>query len=75
MTHIKIVQDQQVFFSWEVLYFSFLGHKIILEKENWNYLEIPLINNWEIYKNWKLRYKYKKSYLNFNPELYKISTD
>jgi len=65
MTHLKIIQDQQVFFSWEVLYFSFLSHKIVFKKENWNYIEFPLNKNWEIYKNWKLRYKYKNSYLNF----------
>jgi hypothetical protein len=56
-TQLKIMQNNEIIFNWNVLYFSFLEYKIIFLRINWNYVEYPLTENWGIYKNWTLRYK------------------
>ena len=57
LTQLKIMHNNEIIFNWNVLYFSFLEYKIVFLRINWNYVESPLTENWEIYKNWTLRYK------------------
>ncbi len=54
MIHLEIIQDQRFFFSWEVLYFSYLSNKIKFKTEDLKTKIINLEEKHKIYKNWKL---------------------